>query len=244
MESYPLVTLDEVKEFFDIRPEVTKLDARYTALALLATKQIEQATGRLLTKQEHVEFFTSRDNVRVDYNLGGAGDFNGGERFMGDAGLRSIVNPQTIYLKGVGIDPDADFEVWYDGSPSGTDAYDASNLLTPVDDYGIDYDNDSVVLYIPTRYRLRALKVRYTAGYAEDSGTISAAAPDDLKTAALIQTQFLNVKLRADNVGMDSERTTSAKDRVHSAPFMARAGLTPEVASIVASLKRVRTGKG
>jgi hypothetical protein len=243
MESYPLVTLEEVKEFFDVRPEVTKLDARYTALAKLATTQIEQATGRFLTRQEHVEFFTSRDNTRIDYDLGGAGDFNGG-RYTNDQGLRSIVNPQIIYLAGVNIDPDADFDVWYDPNPAGQDGHSDRDLLRRDDHYGIDYENDAVVLYVSTRYRLRGIKVRYTAGYPEADGTLSGAAPSYLKTAALIQTQFLNVKLRADNVGMDSERTVSGKDRVHSAPFMARGGLTPEAASIVASLKRVRTGKG
>lgn len=243
MESYPLVTLTEVKDFFEVRPEIVKLDDRYTMLMKLATTQMEQATGRYFAKQEHIEYFTSRDNVRVDYNLGGAGDFNT-DRYTNDSGLRSIVNPQTIYLRGVAIDPNAEFKVWYDPSPSGTDAHGDSELLTVDDDYGIDYDNDSVVLYIPTRYRLRALRVQYTAGYAENGGTLSDAAPDHLKMACLIQTQFLNVKLRNDNIGINAERTVSSKDRVLAAPFMVNAGLTPEVANIVASLKRVRTGKG
>lgn len=244
MESRPIVTLDEVKEFLgsSSRVESTASDARYTRLALLATRQIEQATGRWLTKQQFVEFFTSRDNVRSDYDFAGAGDTY--MPYAMESGLKRTINAQTLYLSGVGIDPDAPFDVWYDPSQGGASPFGDGTKLTPGTDYGIDYDEDNVILYIGTRYRPRALKVVYTAGYAETDGSLSGSATEDLKTAVLIQTAFLNVKLRNDNIGMDSERTVSSKDRVHAAPFMARAGLTPEVSSMVGYLKRVRTGRG
>lgn len=244
MDSFPLVTLTEVKEFMEVRAEITAKDARYTRLVDTATKMIERETGRSFAKQVHVEYHTARDNTRTDYNLGGAGDFSTSGRYTSDSGLKSIITPQTIYLRGVNIDPDADFKVWYDPSPSGSDAYGDNNLLTLGDDYVVDYDNDAVVLYIGTTYRPRSIKVEYTAGYEVADSSLSGSAPEELKTACLIQTQYLNVKLRNDNIGMDSERTVSAKDRVTMAPFMARAGLTPEVVGMVRHLKRLRTGKG
>ena len=243
--SYPFVTLEEMKEFLDVRPEVTKLDVRLRLLIAAATKQIEQATGRIFTKQVITEFFNSRDNRTTDYDFGTPG-FSG---YGHDSGLQTKTKPQTIYLSGLGIDRTANFFVWYDPYGIDENAFNEDALLNPNEHYKIDFENDALVLYIATTYRPRALKISYTAGYAfaatvdePELFSLSAAIPDELKLAIMTQVQFMNVKLRSDNVGMGAERTLSAKDRVHTTPFLTNGGLTPEVMSLVRHLKRLRLG--
>lgn len=243
--SYPFVTLTEMKDFLEIREEVTKLDTRLTLLIAAATKQIEKATGRIFTRQVITEFFNSRDNRTTDYDFGGVADYSVGP----SSGLLTRTKPQTIYLAGLGIDRNESLSVWYDTYPTDGSAFSADTLLTPNEDYQVDFDNDALILYIPTRYTQRSLKVEYTAGFAfaaeddfPDIFTLSASIPDELKLAIMTQVQFLNVKLRSDNVGMASERTVSGKDRVTSSPFLTAGGLTPEVMSMVRDLKRLRLG--
>lgn len=243
--SYPFVTLTEMKSFLDIRPEVTKLDTRLGLLIAAATKQIEQATGRIFTRQVITEFFTTRDNRTTDYNFGGFERSNYGW----DSGLATRAKPQTFYLSGLGIDRDADLFVWYDPVAMDDTAYNVDTLLDPNDDYQVDFQNDALILMIGSSYRQRALKVQYTAGFAFEAEsatpnlfTLSVAIPDELKLAIMTQVQFMNVKLRSDNVGMGAERTLGTKDRVHLTPFMVGSGLTPEVSSLVRHLKRLRLG--
>lgn len=246
--SYPFVTLDEMKSFLDIRPEVTKLDVRLKLLISAATKQIEQATGRIFTRQAITEFFTTRDNRSTDYDFGGVASFDSNLSYAA-SGLLTRTKPQTFYFSGLGIDRDSSLFVWYDPYAMDETAYDESALLSPLSDYQVDFQNDALILLIGTSYRARALKVRYTAGYAfsapddaPDLFNLSASIPDELKLAIMTQVQFMNVKLRSDNVGMGSERTLGSKDRVHLTPFLTAGGLTPEVMSLVRHLKRLRLG--
>ena len=252
--SHPFITLAEFKTFLDIPENITKMDARYSLLLATACKQIEKATGRVFSKQVITEFFTSRDNRTTDYNLGGVASFGGASDNYGlGNGLLTKTKPQTFYLKGIGIDRDANFYVWYDPYVVDDTGYNADTLLVPNQDYQIDFDDDALILNIGTSYRQRALKVQYTAGYAfapadeahpEDNISLSASIDETLKLAVIIQTQYLNVKTRADNIGMGTERTVSAKDRVHASPFLAMAGLTPEVSGMLRDMKRLRLGTG
>jgi hypothetical protein len=245
--SYPFVSLPEVKAFLGVPENVIKMDARYRLLLATASQQIEKATGRIFAKQVNTEFFTSRDNRNTDYDFGGVGSYDVGT----SSGLLTRTKPQTFYLSGIGIDRDANFSVWYDPYAMDSTAYNADTLLSPREDYQIDFENDALVLMIGTSYRQRALKVEYTSGFAfaphddtkpEQDISLSAALDDTLRLAVMLQTQYLNVKTRDDNVGMGSERTVSSKDRVTSSPFLAQAGLTPEVVGMVRHLKRLRLG--
>lgn len=233
MDSLPLITLSELKAMLQVRNEVTTMDARFNLFIDAATKAIEQATGRSFTKQAHTEFFTARDNQRIDYNLTSG--------FADAPGTLTRTSPQTCYLKGHVIDPDTPVSVWYD--PTGL-TYDEGHLLVEGQDYVVDYENDAIIIVAGTSYKPRAIKIEYTAGWpgAGTPPTLSGAADSLLKLAALTQAQFMNVKLRNDNVGMGTERTTNAKDRVFASEFLAVSGLTPEVARMVAPLRRVQTG--
>jgi len=242
MLSHPILTRSEAKEALEIRDNDTSKDAHVDRLIASATHMIEKMTGRYLTKQVHTEYFTARTNSRVDYDLTSSTTPN-----ILDDGLRRDVKPQTLFLTGTVIDPDADLNIWYDPSNFGTDAFSEATRLVAERDYQVDYDNDKVSLNIASVYRMRAIKAVYTAGYAfaeaDDQTTISAEAPDWLKMAALVQIQFLHMKLRRDNVGMKNERQVSGKDSIAQSAFAALGGLTPEAQSFVAHLKRVRTGR-
>lgn len=243
MDSKPIVTLEEAKEFLGVPDSATKLDLRYTMMIEAATRQIEQATGRFFTRQAFTEFLTSRDSLRVDYDL--TGDMPG----VAQSGLQRVATPQTIYLRGVSIAADPAPKVWYDPYPTGTDAYSDDDLLTEGVDYIVDRDNDTLLVYIGTRYRPRAFKIDYTAGYEVDAtDTLSTNVPDLLKMACFIQMQFLNVKLRDSNIGMGGERTavvgSSGKSVGVFSQFLVTSGLTPEVASMLRDYKRVATGRG
>lgn len=250
MESLPLLTLAEVKALVGIRPEVTKDDAHLRLLISAATANIEFATGRQLTQQPFVEHFTSRDNRTTDYALdAGTPDYfafgiNGG-------GLKTVVKPSTYSLKGVNPDP-ATLVVHYNPTARDEADYGDAHLLTE-SDYELDAERGTLTVMAGTRYAPRALRVAYTAGYAaapEDAQAdpavlcLSAAIPDGLRMAAILQVQFLRSKFKADNIGMGSERSASEKGKVSVSNFLAVTGLTPEVWPYVAHLKRPRVGNG
>jgi len=243
MLSHPILTRAEAKEVLEIRNSNSDKDDHVDRLIASATQMIEKMTGRYLTKQEHTEYFTARSNSRTSYDL----QSNSIPNILDD-GLRVDVKPQTLFLTGTVIDPDTNFSLWYDPSNFGTDAFSNDTKLVAERDYQIDYDNDRVSVNIGTRFRQRAFKATYTAGYAfaEEGGetTLSVAAPHWLKMAALVQIQFLHMKLRRDNVGMKNERQVSGKDSIAQSEFAVLGGLTPEAQSFVAHLKRVRTGRG
>jgi hypothetical protein len=248
MDTKPLITLAEAKAALSVRPEVTKDDARLTRLALLATLQIEFVTERYFTRQSFVEFLTTRDNQRTDYDFRGSADYAVPTFDVG--GMRTIVTPASFQLDGVEIDP-ATLEAWYNPTSRGANDFGNDDKLVSEQDFQLDAENSSLHLYIATRFRLRALKVSYTAGYVAaptedkpDEITLSDSAPSYLKEACLIQTLFLNAKLRTDNIGMAAERTTSDKGKVGFSYWLKTNGLTSEVIPLIAHLKRARTGRG
>ena len=238
MERLPIVTLAEVKDFLDIRDNITKLDTRLTGLIDVATKQIEKVTGRHYTRQTFTEYFASRDNSKVDYNLNSPPGYSS----IGETGLIRQWTPTKLYLKGYSLDRDAPIRVWYDPYDF---AYGDDREITLNQGFRVDLDEDVILIDMPTIYRVDAIKVEYTAGYAAGGTppTLSEAADSVLKMAALVQTQYLNVKLRNDNIGMGTERTVSAKDKVISTDFLSTQNLTPEAASMLSDHKRVIVGK-
>lgn len=245
MDTKPLLTVAEASAFLNIRAGTQ--DVRVGQLVAAATADIERATGRQFTRQEHVEYLTTRDNRRTDYDFMGSSDYAVPAVQWG--GMRTIVSPQTLPLVGVNVDP-ATIQCFYAPYATGPDSFSADTALG-ANDFQLDDKDDRIVLYAATRFRMRALKVAYTAGYEAaptdgkpDEITLSAAIPDWLKTAALIQCQFLNVKLRADNIGMAAERTTSEKGKVSSSAFLKTNGLTDEAIGLVRHLKRVGVGRG
>lgn len=238
MERLPILTLAELKDFLGIRDNITTLDARLSLLIETATKQIEDATGRHYTYQGFTDYFTSRDNTTLDYNLFS----DPGYSTIGESGLIQRRKPQILRLKGYGLDRAENISVWYDPYDH---QFGDSRLLVRDRDYRVDQDEDQIIVTAATVYAVDAIKVSYFAGIEPtgDPLTLSENANSMLKMAALVQSQFLNVKLRNDNVGMGTERTVSAKDRVTSTPFLAVSGLTPEAASLVREHKRIVTGR-
>lgn len=245
MDTKPLVTLAEACAFLEIR--VGTKDEYVKRLIAMATADIESATGRFFARQEYTEYLTTRDNQRTDYDFWGSDVYTQPTVMLG--GMKTIVSPQTLPLKGVNVDP-ATVQCWYAPYATGPDSFTDDTTLTGTE-FQIDTDDDRLVIYRATRFRMRALKVTYTAGYeaaptdgVPDEVTLSASIPDWLKSAALVQCQFLKIKLRPDNIGMAAERTTSEKGKVSSSAFLAVSGLTTEAVGYVRHLKRVGTGRG
>jgi hypothetical protein len=249
MQTRPLVTLSEIKAMLSVRETDTSKDARLRSLSLVATQQLERETGRFFTQQAHVELLTTRDNQRTDYDFRGS-DYYTSFNDTGFSGMRTIVSPQSFVLDGVNVDPET-VAVAYNPYARSPADFTAEHVV-PAEDWQIDPETSRLHVHAATRFKVRALKVAYTAGYEEgvssnnpEEITLSDSAPHWLKEAAILQTMFLNVKLRTDNIGMASERTTHAtKGHVTQAYFMKTHGLTPEAIALVSHLKRVRTGRG
>lgn len=229
--SLPLVTMAELRAFIGMNPQGTAENDALMSVAKVATADLEKYTGRLFTRQEITEYFTSRNATVADLDVYG-------ESYDGVV-IRA--NIQQLPLKGVNVDPDEEFAVYYDPQLK----YPETSRLIPDRDYVVDYEAGRVVIKTTTRYNIRALKVVYTAGYEANEGSLSADAPEALKMACLIQAQHLRVRNRPDNIGVEVDRSfNGAQSKVAPSKFMVRGGLTPEAAALVRHLKRLRTGKG
>jgi len=247
MDTKPILSLAELRALFDVRETITKNDERYKRLNNIAAISLEIGTGRYFTEQTFVEHLTTRDNTRTDYDFRGSSDFALPTSGLLDSGLLTRATPTSVPLLGVNVDP-ATLKVWYNPAARGPDDFEDQHALEMDRDFQLDPETDRLHLYIATRFRVRSLRVEYTAGYAaaevDNYSCLSAAAPMWLKEAAMLQVQFLNIKLRNDNIAMAAERTVSDKGRVASSAFLKVNGLTPEVVPLVAHLRRPGMGRG
>lgn len=249
----PLVSLAEIKDFCELSltPNPQK-DARLMVLAAIATDQIAEYIGRVFTQSEMMEFQTSRDAVRTRLDTGPYTVAEPVNTNLLDWGTVTSAEDHTYYLRGMNVDPET-VRVFYDPRLN----FEANTELERDTHFEIG-DNDTVILRFATRHKLRALKFLYSAGYAYAPTpeadptadppvvagplTMSATAPAVLKEACLYQVQFLRVKSKPDNVGMDAERTAGTKDKVMFSKFLANSGLTPEARMLVNRFRRVKTG--
>lgn len=249
----PLVSLAEIKEFCDLSltPNAAK-DARLMQIAAIATDQIADYTGRIFTQSEVMEFQTSKDAVRNSLDMHPHTVADPISTNIFDWGRVSSPIDRTYALKGLNVDPET-VRVFYDPRLN----FGPETELTRGKHFEVDV-GDTLVLHYPTRYKLRALKLLYSAGFAAaptppaDPGanppisagpvTLSASAPVALKEACLYQIQFLRVKSKPDNVGMEAERTAGSKDKVVFSKFLSSGGLTPEARALVNRYRRVNMG--
>lgn len=216
----PLVTIAEAKEFIGMRATNTDHDASVKLFTMLATKMIEQATGRAFAKGATSELF------------------NTPETYLQGSELRV-----SYALAGFNVDMGQPFEVYYDERG----VFGADTALTALDDYIVDYTNGILHLKYNTDRAFNSLKVVYTAGYdiAGTPPTLSASAPEDLKHACLYQTSYMRKRAKPDNVGMTGDVGMSTnKSGTGAAQWNTPNGLCAEAVNLAGFYRRVLTGRG
>lgn len=246
-EILPFATLAEVKEFLEVRDNITKNDASLQHLSILAAHDIHVATGRVFTAGSLTEYFGTINSRREGYNFSDSASYSQiTDTLRGGTSVSYV--PQTIRLRGVKVDPES-VQVWHNPTTFGGANFlvEDSQLLELGKDYAFEGEgNDRIVLAISSQDRPRAIRVDYDYGYAKTTATpptLSGDAPDWLKTVFMIQLQFLRSKTRLDNIAMAAERTVSEKGKVSVSSFLHTSGLTPEVIPHLAKLRRLNLGK-
>ena len=217
--SNPLISLDYIKNFIEVRSGYTGFDTLLTDFIAVATKQIETATCRSFTKQARTEIVDSKQSYSYGYDLGG----------VSETGLAQGVKEQIITLKGLPIDSGSAVELRYDVDRLFT----SENVIIPTNKYYVDYDKGQIHLAYPTIKKKKSIKVTYTAGY-EPSGsplTLNDSIPYDLKQACVYQTMFLWNNRILENVNSNEDRSDGASG---SSQKIRHGGLTPEVFGLIA----------
>jgi hypothetical protein len=224
----PLISVQAAKSVLAVRGDTAEFDDAIANNILTATYQIEKAVNRYFTRQSFVEYYPTGGTELTRYDLGG----------MSTDGLYSSVRPSRFVLHGYPVDTGLTIDVRYD--PAGAFGDD-----TIVDStyYTVDAETGILRLMYATSNWQRALRVSYTGGYAIDANTdsLNNSAHPLIRQACATQTSFLQTRLRADNIGMDTERGSRS---VGAARFTSIAGLTPEAAHMVAFLRQPILGVG
>lgn len=246
--SSPLVNLQDVKAGLPVREGNVGFDVRLRQLSIVATRQIEQATKRFFTRQAFTQHFSSRDTATRTLDL--VGD----DRATVQTNIESfhtqgsvlVTEPQTLSLQSLPIDIAQPVEVIYD--PLGRFSGNQTFIVVNPDNYVVDEDNGLLHLRFPMARGRRRIRVTFTGGFAS-AGTggdeslsvaLEAGGFEDLRQAAVIQTQFLFLKLDRENVGKKADR----KQGGASLDFMKGAGLAPEVGSLLTNYKAILKGSG
>ncbi len=230
--SLKLVTVEAAKLFLDVRDETTKFDATLTALIDLATAEIEQETGRLFTLQAIIEDFDTAQTITRVWDFGGSSP----------SGLTTKARPQNYRLKGVKIDSGIGLDVRYDPLLVFGDDTLIKNLAGQPD-YIINFETGLLQLLTGTHAHRSALRVSYTAGYAQDGSTGVLKAdevPEMLRQACLFQVAFMRKRQRIDNIGTKTER---GGGKVPVVNFTTIKGLCPETAGLLRGFKRITVGR-
>lgn len=230
--SLKLIALDAVKGFLDIREEVTTFDASLNALIDLATAEIEQETGRLFTSQAFVEDFDTAQTVTRVWDFGGSSP----------SGLTTRERPQNYRLVGIEIDSGIGLDVRYDPLLVFGDDTLILNLAGQPD-YIINFETGLLELLTGTHAHRKALRVSYTAGYAQDGSTDildPAEVPEMLRQACMFQVAFLRKRQRIDNIGTKTER---GGGKVPVINFTTIKGLCPEATGLLRGFKRITVGR-
>jgi hypothetical protein len=227
MITKPIVSVEDVRSHLPVRAGDESFDARLASLILVATTQIESATGRRFTRQSFTQVFPTIETGRYTYDFANPTNEDG-----------LISRPRQVRYYLAGVDPLA--------SPAPTVHYDPSGLfgeqtLVAPGGYSLDQATGTIALRIATRDHPAALRVVYTAGYAIDipSDSLRVAAPETLKMACVLQAVAMFNRFNADNLGMDIDRGKGGAD---TGRYVTRNGLTPEAAGLVALYRRHRTG--
>lgn len=224
----PLVSVQAAKTVLAVRGDTAEFDEAISANILTATHQIERAVNRFFTRQSFVEYFHTGKTELTRYDLGG----------NSMDGLTSTIRPSRFVLHGYPVDTGLTIDVRYDPSRAFGD-----DTIVSSEYYNVDSETGVLRLLYSTGDWQRALRVSYTGGYAIDTGTdsLNVAAHPLIRQACITQTSFLQTRLRADNIGMDTERGSRF---VGAARFTTIAGLTPEAAHMVGYLRQPILGVG
>lgn len=241
MDRLGIVTRAEAKAICNIRPQNLELDDAVDHLIMVASQQIEDAVGRLFTKQVFTEYMATKQTIDTVMDLYGGSE----------TGTKSRVRASTIYLRSLNIDT-SDFEIRYDTNR----VFGDDSIIDPVD-YIIDEEKGSVRLLFGTAYSERALKVTYTGGWdkvkddlrsgeapAPEVFCLSADIPYNIKEACLLQIGYLHARRRKDNIGLTGDRSTGKGDSfVQTMSWGSKQGLTREAVGLIAHLKRPIMGR-
>lgn len=241
MERKQIITRAEGKTICNIRETKTDMDLTIDHLIMVATEQIERATGRSLTYQTFVELFPTKRTIDMSY------DDSGWSHNM----TSYRVKDSSFYLSGLNVDP-LTLDVRYDPSR----VFDMSTALSPVD-YYLDADNGKLTIMTGTRQASNALQVSYAAGWVpqpddnvtEEDGTthpltLTDTIPFAIKEACLLQVAYLYARRRPDNIGLTGDRSHGKADQyVQTLAWGSKMGLAPEVVGLVRDLKKPVLGR-
>lgn len=217
MLTKPLVVISDVLGYLPVRSGNAAFDERISMLIDVATTQIETATNRSFTFQQHTEYFSTVDTASKRYDFSGS---------TNESGLYTYSRPIRYVLKGIPVSPSASFTVYYD-----TRRVYSGDTIVPSTDYTLNKASGILTLRTPMREGENFLKVVYSAGYSLDpSNSFLVDVPTDLKLACVTQVIHLFGRLTPDNIGVDSDRGSKSVD---AAKFTRLGGLTIEAASMV-----------
>lgn len=220
-----MISIADVKTLLPLRAGNTSYDARLEQIITSVSSMIETECRQKFTKAERVEMHTARAAYTRTLNL-----YVEGEAYSGR------VEEQIIPLRASPIDIAQPVTVWYDPRRKFTD-----DTLVADEYYTVDEELSRVLLTFPTDYARSAIRVRYTAGFAEGAdGTLSdslAEQAPDLKQAAILAALHMWNRSNPENVG--SERDGDREDRTRNNAF----GLPKECLALIAPYRRVLTGR-
>lgn len=183
-----LASLDDLKQFIEVRADEDRFDEKLLILARTATRQIEQVTRSEFIKQQRTEIFDAHYHVRP-----------------------SGVVPNVIRLKARPVDFGLSFAVHHDPNR----AFGSDTLLTLDTDYYYDSGKERLMITAALSEARSAIRCTYTGGYEttdpgaggseEDLGTLdinmSASAPEALRMACMVQAGFLWTRIQSQNFG-------------------------------------------
>ncbi len=188
MTTAALVSLEDIKQFIEVRDDSAAFDRKLLTLARTATRQLERFTRSEFVKQERTEYYDARTLIK-----------NNGQ-----------IVPTLLRLKARPVDFAETFTIHHDPDR----VFPAASALAS-DGWFYDASKHRLTITAPLTASPQSIKVVYTGGYEvvdpgegdteDDSGdtdaNMSAAAPEALKMACIAQVLFLWEKLARQNIG-------------------------------------------
>ncbi|QIG76085.1 hypothetical protein EVC24_064 [Rhizobium phage RHph_I4] len=241
MDRKPLVTRAEAKSICNIRDTNANFDFVIDALVMVATEQLEKATGRYFTKQSFEDRFDTRQTVDMAYDDTG----------WSPTASVCRIRDSSFLLSGLNISATG-FEVRYDPYRMFGD-----DTVMSTDDYYFDAETGKLTVMAGMCKTQQGLKVAYTAGWdsfpdedvtdPDDNShplTLSESAPFMIKEACLLQVGYLYARRRTDNIGLDGDRSHGKADQyVQTLAWGSKMGLTKEAIGLIRDLKKPVLGR-
>lgn len=240
MDQKQIITRAEGKAICNIRETKEEMNSVIDHLIMVATSQIEQATGRSFTAQPFMDHFSTKSTIDLAYD----------DRGWSPSATYNRVRESSYYLSGLNVDP-LTLDVRY----STLREWNIDTIVSG-NDYYFDKDRSKLTLMIGTRQSPRALRVTYEAGWtpAEDENvtledgthplTLSGSIPHIIKEACLLQTAYLYSRRRTDNIGLKGDRSHGKADQyVQTLEWASQLGITMEALGLIRGLKMPVVGR-